>query len=104
MPQGLIRFTKRAARRPIPDGRRRASDPRLPVVAVLDDGAAFAQRIAWAAELAPVADEVDVERVELPGGHEPVHEFVGAHVGALLGEKADAAQYAEDVRVEREGL
>src|SRR5947209_20358078 len=78
------------------------SNPFPPVVAVFDDGAAPAQGFAGAAELAPVAYEVDVEGVELAGGHEAVHDFVRELVGALRGDEADASEDAEDVRVERE--
>src|SRR3712207_9225846 len=68
------------------------------VVAVLDDGAALADGVARAAEFAAVADEVDVEGVELARGHDPVHHLVRELVGALRGDEADAAQHAEDVR------
>ena len=33
----------------------------LPIVAVFDDGAALARRVAGAADFASVADEIDVE-------------------------------------------
>src|ERR1044071_3175452 len=82
----------------------RASNDFSPVVAVLDDGAALAEGVARAAELAAVADEVDVEGVELAGGHEAVHDLVRELVGALRRDEADAAEDAEDVRVEREDL
>lgn len=49
-----------------------------------------------------MAYEVDVEGVELPRRDEGVHDVVCAPVGAFLGDETDAAQYAEDVRVEGE--
>ena len=60
--------------------------------------------VARAAEGAAVAYEVDVEGVELARGDEGVHDFVREVVGAFRGDEADAAQDAEDVRVERENL
>src|SRR2546421_12575169 len=49
------------------------SNPLPSVVAVFHDGAALADGVAWAAEFASVAYEVDVEGVELSGGDEAVH-------------------------------
>src|SRR5207237_9008983 len=80
------------------------SNPFLSVITILNNRAALAQRVAGAAELATVADEVDVEGVELAGGHEEVHRTVRELVGALRGDEADAAQDPEDVRVEREDI
>src|SRR5215211_7557683 len=93
-----------AARTACETTRERASNNFLAVVAVFDDGAALADGVARAAELAAVADEVDVERVEFAGGHEAVHDLVGEAVGALRRDEAGAAEHAEDVRVEREDL
>src|SRR2546423_5834358 len=80
------------------------SNPLPSVVAVFHDGAALADGVAWAAEFASVAYEVDVEGVELSGGDEAVHNTVREVVGALLRNEADAAQHSEDVRVEREDV
>ena len=49
-----------------------------------------------------MADEVDVEGVELTRRDDGVHDLMGAAVGAFLGDEADASEDAEDVRVERE--
>jgi hypothetical protein len=49
-----------------------------------------------------VANEVDVEGVEFSVRDDGVHDLVGAAVGAFLGDEADAAEDAEDVRIERE--
>jgi hypothetical protein len=80
------------------------SDSLVPVVAVFDDGAAFAEGVARAAEGAAVAYEVHVEGVELAGGHDAVHQGVRELVGAFRRYEADAAEHSEDVRVERKYL
>ena len=76
----------------------------MAVVAIFDDRAAFTEWFARTAELASVANQVDVKRVELSGRDNLVHNLVRAGVGAFLRNQPDASQDAKDVRVERKDL
>ena len=76
-------------------------DQRLSVIAVFDDGTAHALWVARAAQCAPVPYEINVEGIEFSFRHDSVHDLMRAPVRALLRDEADAAQYSEDMRVQR---
>src|SRR5207237_5692996 len=86
--------------------RRRAASSNLclAIIAVFDNWAARAERLARATDFAPVPDQVDVKRIELTGRHKFVHDLMRARIRTLLRDQPDAPQHAKDVRVERKDI
>lgn len=76
----------------------------LSVIAVFHNGATLAERVARAAERAPVTHKINVEGIEFTFGHCAVHDLVCACVRAFLRDETNAAEYAKDVCVEGEDI
>lgn len=75
---------------------------RLPRRAVLDQTAARARRPLRVANLPPVANQVDVKRVVLPGGDKWLHYGMRLRVADPRAEQFEPPEKTEDVRVHRE--
>jgi hypothetical protein len=74
----------------------------LSVVAMFNEAALNAERVAGAADSAAMADEIDVEWEMLARWDEAGHEVVGLLVRGTFGDKAEAARDAQDVGVQGE--